>query len=95
MVRITYNNLVKIYKNKGCKLLLTEEEYNKIRYISKYKLTFISSCGHENTGYTYNLKLTNTGVLCKDCCNKEVSKKHRNKLKLNVGISNSCLLEYQ
>lgn len=95
MVRLTYDSLLETYKKKDCKLILTEEEYNKIKKISRHKYKFISSCGHENTGYIYNMNLTNAGVLCKDCQYKKISKKQRGKIKLNNGISNSSLLEYQ
>lgn len=43
MVRITYDSLIETYKKKNCKLILTEEEYNKIKKISSFYFSKIKT----------------------------------------------------
>lgn len=46
-----YENVVEEFNKKGCKLLVTKEEYDNIITITRknynYRLKYIASCGHE------------------------------------------------
>lgn len=61
-----YNRLIKVFKEKNCALLSTEEEIRKQpQRVPKVK--YIASCGHENTVFVNVFIGRNTGVVCKDC----------------------------
>lgn len=94
-----YKSLINFCKEKNCKLVTTEEEYNKKKE-RPVQIDIISSCGHQsNNVYVHVFKSRDTGVICKDC-HLETSKnfnKNNNKFSTlniehdaNTIIRNNC-----
>jgi hypothetical protein len=82
-----YENVVEEFNKKGCKLLVTKEEYNNIITITRknynYRLKYIASCGHEHIVFYNVFKSRNTGVICPNCKNKEIGKKVKEQIQNN------------
>jgi hypothetical protein len=71
----TYENIIKEFNSKNCKLLTTKEEYDIIKKNTKFlKLCYIASCEHTHTVFYHVFKYRNTGIICPSCKNKEISK---------------------
>ena len=67
--KITYKIIADMFEDKGCKLLMTEEEFNKefVDYKGRkdnYKFKIISSCGHESMACRKNFLNQDTGIIC-------------------------------
>lgn len=80
-----YENVVEEFNKKGCKLLVTKEEYNNIISITRknYRLKYIAYCGHEHIVFYNVFKSRNTGVICPSCKNKEIGKKVKEQIQNN------------
>ena len=75
MVKYTYENVIKSFEDKKCKLLTTAEEYydmckQNIKY-KKYK--YIASCNHEHIVFHNVFLNRNSGVICPSCTIKQNS----------------------
>jgi hypothetical protein len=80
-----YENVVEEFNKRNCKLIVTKEDYNEIIRKTKknYKLNYIASCGHEHNVFYNVFKSRNTGIICPNCKNKEISKKIKEKINTN------------
>lgn len=71
-----FGSLCAILKEKGCRLTETEESLKEkqktCRYSSSAKVSFIASCGHENTVTLTNFVSKSSGVFCKNCVKEKV-----------------------
>jgi hypothetical protein len=71
-----YVNVCAIFRDKDCRLTETEESLKEkqktCKYSSSAKVTFIASCGHENTVTLTNFVSKSSGVLCKNCVKEKV-----------------------
>ena len=63
-------------KSQDCKLLASNEEYEKIlkdmptkARKRDCKLKILSKCGHESTIIFHNFRMRGTGIYCKSCAN--------------------------
>jgi len=89
-----YENIVKDFNSKNCKLLTTNNELIEIIKISKkqnYKLKYIASCGHEHIVFYNVFKSRNTGIICPSCKNKETGKNIKEKMNNNVITKTYCV----
>jgi hypothetical protein len=73
LVKLTYKEVQEKVKDKGCKLLTTENEYNKMTERYK-KVDIISKCGHENKNVNYQMlmSLRECGLFCRSCVIKSI-----------------------
>lgn len=69
-----YNELVKRFANKKCKLLTTYEDYSKM--IDKYKkVNIMGICGHNiDDVYIHTFFNRDSGSRCKDCVKKDTKR---------------------
>lgn len=70
----SYEEIVKIFKDKECELCTTEDEFNLIPNPSRHRFNFKSSCGHDNTVILTNFVNKSSGVKCKNCIKTHISK---------------------
>lgn len=90
MVAYTYQQIKKIFEDKECILLTSEEDFinNKMNATSKYNI--ISACGHKNDNcYFHTFKNRNTGIKCVNCI-INISKNNIN-ISQNNDIENTAL----
>ena len=80
---IEYENVCYEFRQRGCELLLTKNEFENISNKTHSHLKIKSSCGHLMTVQLGHFRYYNSGVLCRDCRNKETGIKRR--------IENKCL----
>jgi hypothetical protein len=68
-----YENVFEEFNKKGCKLLVSKEEYEKIKKTSphNFKLNYSAACGHNHIVFYNVFKSRNTGVICPNCKRKE------------------------
>jgi hypothetical protein len=89
-----YQTVAAKFKEKGCQLLTTEDEFKKISGQPKYD--YIAKCGHEHTVF-YNVFCSrNTGVLCPKCVCIENGKKMKEQFKTKdklgyIKLENQCI----
>ena len=104
-----YNKTKKNFEENNCKLLTTYEEYvdikNKFVEDKKSKgvktttdnirVKYIASSGHENDVAIVNFRLRKTGIICRECKNKNVkdimNNKYIDKQNLNQHIENDSI----
>ena len=60
---ISYEQVLKSFNDKKCKLLLTKKEYKN----TKQEVKYIASCGHNNTIKIEVFRSKNSGVKCVKC----------------------------
>ncbi len=91
MPRKPYEEIYNCFKEKGCCLYLSEEEYNKLKSPIFQVVSYKASCGHDNTVTLTNFIHKNTGIFCKECTIQNVSQKLR-----ELNVSNEILktIEY-
>lgn len=85
MVRL-YEDFVKIFADKGCKLISTKDEMFSTKNVYKYIVKFIASCGHNNSCSVSGFVHCNYGILCKECAYKNVGEKLSIMNSENVGF---------
>lgn len=88
----SYDELVKSFEDKGCKLLTTEEEYNVMKQenIRFPKYYYTASCGCNNIVHHHIFLNRNTGMICPKCM---TTKNAKIKKEEKIGIKN-IELEY-
>lgn len=79
----SYENVSSDFENKGCKLLVTKEEFDVIKQAKQYKLNYIASCGHNHIVFYNVFKSRNTGIVCPNCKNKANGTKIKEKMMNN------------
>lgn len=81
----TYENVIEEFNKKGCKLLVSNEEFEELKNSSSkhLKLNYTASCGHNHTVFYNVFKSRNTGVICPACKNKEIGSKVKEKITNN------------
>ena len=92
-----YENIVKEFNKRNCKLLISKEEYNEIKNNSKkfnFKLNYIASCGHNHYVFYNVFKSRNTGILCTPCKKNEIGQNKKQKIK-NEEISKIYNIEQE
>lgn len=74
---MNYADVCQIFADRNCRLLDTEEEVNEKRAkavkhstLHHVRVNYVASCGHRHQVVITNFKLRGTGVLCKECTNK-------------------------
>ena len=80
---VTYNVVNEKFKEHGCELLMTEEEFNKKPRTVNEKYPYIASCGDKNEVYFHHFKYTSQGLKCPKCVHLESSINKIEKYKLN------------
>jgi hypothetical protein len=81
-----YENIVKEFEKRDCKLLTSKEEHAEILNQSKkqnYKLKYIASCGHEHIVFYNVFKSRGTGLVCPSCKNKQIGNNKKEKINNN------------
>ncbi len=74
MKKITYEQIKKVFEEKGCQLITTEIEFINNHLNSQSKYHIISSCGHETIDCSLkNFKYRNSGIICKTCLYNNLS----------------------
>ena len=71
----TYEDVLKKFSEKGCRLTMTKEEFNEIYKNNKCKLKYNACCGHKNMVSYKNFTSLNQGINCPTCVNKNTSVK--------------------
>lgn len=70
-----YDSVVKYFREHGCELYTTNEEYDTFKNPTKSKVSFKATCGHDNTVTLTNFYSKKTGLVCKNCVYKKISEK--------------------
>ena len=71
IIQNRYNEIVKRFLDKKCKVVTTYEEYYKITDKFK-KINIIASCGHNiDNVYIHTFFNRNSGDRCKECVKKD------------------------
>lgn len=83
---VIFQEVFDAFKEKKCRLLMSEEEFNEIKRKSKEKYKYISSCGHEHEVYFHVFKHRDTGVICPTCIYKQDSINQKEKSKIERRI---------
>ena len=77
---LTFQTIIKCLLEKGCKLAMTEEEFNTIyddknKVNVESKISYIASCGHSNIVRWSNFVSLNQGINCPLCVNNNTGAK--------------------
>lgn len=92
--KFTYDAVVKIFSNKKCTFVLSEDEFKKLpNDINKLKFNFTASCGHDSSAHFTNFNHKNTGVICRKCSYKNTGIKLKEEIKFSSEASNACIKE--
>jgi len=62
-----YEDIEKSFSEKGCKVLMTKEEFSQNYKNNNCKINYIASCGHENIVRYKNFLTLNQGTNCPNC----------------------------
>ena len=90
---VKYNEVKEKFKEHGCQLLMTEEEFNQKKRIINEKYKYTAKCGHNHEVWFYNVnRLIPTSLFCPKCSNMNHSKNQKEKYRLNPVSTNE--LEY-
>lgn len=105
----SYNKIKKNFEENNCKLLTSYEEYTNIKNkfiedkllkgvkttTDNIRVKYIASCGHENDVAVVNFRVRKTGIICRDCKNKNVkdimNKKYLDNHNINQHIENDSI----
>ena len=93
-IKVTYKTIKQTFEENKCQLLTTENEFNLNNLNTRSKYKIIATCGHEIENCWYNMFMyRGSGKICKNCINKNASKKN---IKLNENIyGNSYALQIE
>jgi hypothetical protein len=92
-----YENVIKEFEKRGCRLLTSKDEYIQIKSAIKngsFRLRYIASCQHENTVFYNVFKSRNTGIVCPSCKCKENTKNVQDKLQSGE-LNKNCKIEQE
>lgn len=69
----SFSQICKLFQDKGCTLLETEEEYNQIILNNpcNYKVRYNALCTHDHIVFVNVFKSRGTGIICPSCKHKE------------------------
>ena len=81
---VSFKEVNDSFAEKECKLLISEEEFNKTSHSTTEKYKYIASCGHEHSVWFNVFKSRNTGVVCPACKNKKIG--DDKKEQINAGV---------
>jgi hypothetical protein len=65
---VNFKDVKDAFESKGCKLLVSKEEFNKKSHSSTEKYKYTASCGHDHEVWLNVFKNRNTGVICPMNC---------------------------
>lgn len=90
-----FNSIKTIVEERGCKLNMTEDEFNLVYINVKSNISIISSCTHATTVQFNNFLYSNTGHVCKNCHYERFQKKipgdyNLQEYKVIKGLSKFC-----
>jgi hypothetical protein len=71
----TYENVSNKFLEKGCNIVMTEEEFINNYKNNNCKINYIASCGHENIVRYKNFVTLNQGINCPKCANQNSGQK--------------------
>ena len=71
---VSFKEVNDSFAEKECKLLISEEEFNKTSHSTTEKYKYIASCGHEHSVWFNVFKSRNTGVKCPKCVTNAFAK---------------------
>lgn len=80
---VLFEEINEAFRNKGCKFLMTEEEFNKNKHTTTEKYKYIASCGHEHIVWFHVFLNRNTGVICPKCIIANDSVKQKENASIN------------
>ena len=66
----TYKDVCESFDEKGCTIIMNEEEFNKNFKNNTSKIEYVASCGHSNSVIYKNFKSLNQGISCPSCVSK-------------------------
>lgn len=89
---ILYNDVYEGLQSKGCTLLVTLEDFNKISNKTHTKLRVLSSCGHESSVQYCHFTNYGSGIYCKTCSAKKGGEKLK-KIAVTNGMSTGHVIE--
>lgn len=69
----TYDYVCKVFSDKNCQVIMTNEEFNENYKNNKCKINYTASCGHQNTVSYKNFTTLNQGINCPKCVYKNNS----------------------
>jgi hypothetical protein len=94
----SYEDVIKIFQEKGCVLTTTRDEYDKMQGVSRSKFQFKALCGHDNDVILTNFISKGSGLYCKKCVSEKVRVLLQEKSKLSADLYGSAYgtrLEYE
>lgn len=91
MVKRSYSEVKHIFEQKGCVLLTSIHEYAEMKEVSRNKFKFVAKCGHNNEVMLTNFICKGSGVLCKNCVQRNVSNRIKALYEGYNGTYGSCL----
>jgi hypothetical protein len=86
----TYESIVKNFSEKGCKIIMSKEEFIENYKNNKSKIKYIAQCGHENLVRCKNFTSLNQGLNCPKCVNKNTGIKLK---EFRAGENKNALLQ--
>lgn len=94
-VRLKYEEIQKKFQSHGCTLLITKEEFEKIKgKIYRYNFTFTANCGHERCTSLTSIKHCNSEMWICDLCARANNRKFF-KEKHNIDILVNLYVEHE
>ena len=88
----TFQMVTKTFSDKGCNVIMTEEEFNTSYTTNKSKINYIASCGHNNSVSWANFTGLNQGINCPLCVNINTGIKLK---ELRSGENNNSSIEQE
>ena len=89
---LNYDKVKDVFMNKGCTILMTEQEFKEQYKNNHIKINYIASCGHENKVTYKNFNSLNQGINCPSCVNVNTGIKLK---ALRSGDKNNSSLEQE
>ena len=86
----SYDDVAKTFRDKNCKIIMTQEDFVKEYKNNKCKIKYFASCGHENIVCYKNFITLNQGINCPKCVNKNTACKLK---EFRTGENRNSLLQ--